>query len=124
YLSNEPHAADDAQAKEMIAAYKAMYEGVKAADSNITVIGTSSGPEEIFVKNGFQPYQDVYDFHIYEDPKNVVAAFAKYHELFAKYPNSAKPIWSTEIGLNCQGLPRLVVTTDLIKKFALFFAHG
>ena len=124
YLGNEPHASDDAQAQEMVAAYKAMYDGAKAADSNVVVIGTSSGPEEIFFKNGFQSWQDVYDFHVYEDAKAVRSAFARYRELFAKYPHSAKPIWSTEIGLNSQGLTRQTITIDLIKKFAYFFAEG
>ena len=123
-LGNEPHPANDAKCREMIASYKAVYEGVKAADSNILCIGTSCGPDGIFFKNGFQPYQDVYDFHVYEDPAAVTGAFAAYQKFFAQYPGSAKPIWSTETGLNSQGMTRHAITIDLVKKFALFFASG
>ena len=83
-------------------------------------IGTSSGPDEIYFKNGFQPYQDVYDFHIYEDPKAVANAFDSYRKLFAKYPGSAKPIWSTETGLNSQGMTRRVIVAALPVAEAMF----
>jgi hypothetical protein len=36
----------------------------------------------------------------------------------------SKPIWSTELGLNSQGLPRHRVAVELAKKFATFFAAG
>ncbi len=35
-----------------------------------------------------------------------------------------KLIWSTELGLNSQGLPRRDVAVELIKKFSTFFAAG
>ena len=38
--------------------------------------------------------------------------------------NVVKPIWSTELGLNSQGMARNVVAAELIKKFAVFFASG
>jgi hypothetical protein len=122
-LGNEPHPANDAQTQEMVAGYKAVYEGVKAADPNVLVIGTSCGLYETFFKAGFGRYQDVYDLHLYEDPKDLVHGLDTYPQFFAKYGNP-KPVWATEIGLNSQGLPRLVVTVDMIKKFAIFFAHG
>ena len=123
-LGNEPHAATDERAQEMVAAYKAMYEGFKQADPNLTVVGTSCGSEEIYFKNGFYKYLDVFDFHAYDDANSIKPTFVEYKEkLFPKY-NCAKPIWSTELGLNCQGMTRRVVTIDLIKKFAIFFARG
>ena len=70
-LGNEPHAADDARAQEMVAAYKAMYEGAKAADPNVLVIGTSCGADEIYFKNGFHQYLDVFDFHAYDDANSI-----------------------------------------------------
>ncbi len=123
-LGNEPHPNDEARAQEMIAAYKAMYAGIKAADPKTLVIGTSSGPMDILFKNGFQPYQDVYDFHVYEDPNSIRGAFKEYKRLFNSYSGSEKPIWSTEIGLNSQGMTRRAITIDLIRKFAVFFAEG
>jgi len=120
---NEPHPKDDAQAKEMVAAYKAVYEGVKEADPSVQVIGSSCGPDDIFFRNGFMKYQDVYDFHVYEDPSSVRGAFKSYKELFAKY-GFAKPVCSTETGLNSQGMTRRVIAIDLIKKISIFFAEG
>lgn len=121
-MGNEPHGGLE-RAKEDVAAYKPVYEGAKQADPNILVIGTSCGPDEDFFKAGFQPYQDVYDFHLYEDPRDIRKAFKKYRDLFAAY-GQPKPIWSTEIGLNSQGMTRIAITRDLIKKFAIFFAEG
>ena len=43
--------------------------------------------------------------------------------LFAKY-GGRKPIWSTEIGSNSQGLPRDVIARDLVRKATCFFADG
>ncbi len=120
---NEPHPADDAQALEMIAAYKAIYEGVKAADPNILVTSTSCGPEEVFFRLGFQRYYDVYDFHQYADAGVIPADFARYDHMIAKY-GSRKPVWSTEIGLNSQGMARSAVAIQMIKIFTNFFACG
>ncbi|HBC85838.1 MAG TPA: hypothetical protein DCZ94_02675 [Lentisphaeria bacterium] len=119
---NEPPSTPD-RVKENIAAYKPIYEGVKAADPNVIVIGTSCGPVEEYFKQGFQAYQDIYDFHCYEDPKSAEGAFKKYEELFAKY-GGKKPICTTEIGLNSQGMTRIAITRDMIRKFAVFFANG
>ncbi len=121
-LGNEPPCTPD-RVKENIAAYKPVYEGVKAADPSIIVIGTSCGPAEEYFKQGFQAYQDMYDFHCYEDPKSAEGAFKKYGELFTKY-GGKKPICTTEIGLNSQGMTRIAITRDMIRKFAVFFANG
>ncbi len=121
-LGNEPNGQPD-RVKEDIPAYKAVYEEVKKIDKNIIVIGTSCGLDEEFFKQGFQPYQDVYDFHLYESPNNIREAFKKYDGFFKKY-GQKKPIWSTEIGLNSAGQTRLAITRDMIKKFAIFFACG
>jgi hypothetical protein len=43
--------------------------------------------------------------------------------MFKKY-GDPKPIWSTEIGLNSQGISRNIVAIDMVKKFTLFFAGG
>ncbi|HCE46320.1 MAG TPA: hypothetical protein DET40_22470 [Lentisphaeria bacterium] len=121
-LGNEPNGQPD-RVKDDIAAYKPVYEEVKKIDPNIIVIGTSCGLDEEFFKQGFQPYQDVYDFHLYESPNNIRQAFKKYEAFFKKYGHK-KPIWSTEIGLNSAGQTRLAITRDMIKKFAIFFACG
>ena len=61
------------------------------------------GPIEEYFQNGFQNYCDVVDFHAYEDWSAIPGTFKTYEKLFAKY-GGKKPIWSTEIGLNSQGM--------------------
>jgi hypothetical protein len=122
-LGNEPHASNPTRLAEMVQAYKAVYETVKAYDPKIMVLGTSVGPEEDFFQAGMQNYCDAYDFHIYESYNDVKRALDKYHELFKKY-NCAKPIWSTELGLNAQGMSRQAVAVEMVKKAAVFFANG
>jgi hypothetical protein len=121
-LGNEPHSTGPG-VLENVRAYRAVYEEVKKIDPTVFVLGTSVGPEEEYFKAGFQNYCDAYDFHIYEDCPNVVRAIERYRELFQKY-GSEKPIWSTELGLNSQGMTRHAVAVELIKKFTVFFAAG
>lgn len=121
---NEPPHGDEERIKQNIEAYRAVYEGAKAADPNVIVIGTAVGTVESFFRLGFAPYQDVFDFHLYEDPESIRKTFARYDEWFKKYDIEPKPIWSTEIGLNCQGMARLAVASDMMKKYATFFACG
>ena len=121
-LGNEPPPNEE-RARECVPAYRAVYEELKKIDPTIQVIGTSVGPCEAYFKAGFGPYQDVYDFHVYEEPQSIRNAFAEYKRLFAKYGNE-KPIVATEIGLNSQGLTRLAISSDLIRKVAVFFACG
>lgn len=120
---NEPHPADDAQALEMIACYQAIYEGVKAADPSVIVTSTSCGAEEQFFRLGFQRFYDVYDFHQYADAGVIPGDFERYERLVAKY-GMRKPVWSTEIGLNSQGMARSAVAIQMIKIFTMFFACG
>jgi len=121
-LGNEPH-GKGAKVLEDVAAYKALYEGAKSADPEVHVLGTSVGPEEEYFAAGFGQYCDVYDFHTYDDVEGIRRTFRRYGELFAKYGHR-KPIWSTELGLNSQGMTRLAVASDLVRKFATFFACG
>ncbi|MGB2820367.1 MAG: cellulase family glycosylhydrolase, partial [Phycisphaerae bacterium] len=121
-LGNEPHGTGD-RVRQNVAAYRALYEEIKATDPNIFVLGTSVGPQEEYFQNGFQKWCDGYDFHIYEDSRNVRRAFEKYRALFARY-GGAKPVWSTEVGLNSQGMTRQAVAVELVKKFSVFFAAG
>jgi hypothetical protein len=121
-LGNEPPVIVDRLAAN-VAGYKAVYEEIKKIDPSIIVIATSVGPVEEFFKAGFQNYCDVVDFHGYSDWQEIPAAFQAYEKLFAKY-GGRKPIWSTEIGLNSQGLPRQTVARTLVKKITSFFACG
>jgi hypothetical protein len=121
-LGNEPPDRPDFIADD-VKAYKAVYEAAKQWNPNVTVIGTSIGPTEDFFKGGFGKYCDVYDFHCYEAPKSIAMTIKKYQEMFKKYGNP-KPIWSTEIGLNSEGVSRHTVSIDMMKKFAIFFASG
>jgi hypothetical protein len=121
-LGNEP-GRSGAQVLANVAAYKTIYEEIKKVDPTIFVIGTSIGPDEDYFKAGFGKYCDAYDFHTYEDSGDIPKTFAAYRDLMQKY-NAVRPIWSTEMGLNSQGMPRNVVANEMIKKFVLFFACG
>ncbi len=121
-LGNEPPVTPEFIADD-VKAYKSIYEAAKEWDPKVTVISTSIGASEEFFKGGFGKYCDVYDFHCYEDPKSIAATFQKYQELFKKYGHP-HPIWSTEIGLNSEGVSRHTVAIDMVKKFAIFFASG
>ncbi len=121
-LGNEPHGKGE-KVLEDVAAYRAMYEGAKREDPNVFVLGTSVGAAEEYFAAGMSKYCDAVDFHTYNTVEGIRRTFATYRELFAKYP-PARPIWSTELGLNSQGMTRLVVANDLIRKFATFFACG
>lgn len=121
-LGNEPH-GKGAKVLEDVAAYRAMYEGAKSADPKVPVLGTSVGPEEEYFAAGFGKHCDMYDFHTYDDVEGIRRTFRRYDELFEKYGNR-RPIWSTELGLNSQGMTRLAVASDLVRKFATFFACG
>ncbi len=121
-LGNEPH-GDDARVREGIKACRIVYDEVKKIDPGVIVLAPSSGPEERYFKYGIQDCCDAYDFHIYESYADVQRAIETYHELFKKY-GGKKPIWSTELGLNAQGMTRHAVAVEMIKKFTVFFAAG
>jgi len=103
--------------------YQVAYEEIKKVNPETFVVGTSVGPVEEYFKLGFQNYSDAVDFHSYGDHKGIKKTFEKYAELFKKY-GGEQPVWSTELGLNSQGLARRVVAGELIKKTAYFFRYG
>ncbi len=123
-LGNEPHNKGDA-VKPEVQAYRILYDEIKKVDPTITVVGTSvgTGIEDYFAA-GFGRWCDAYDFHVYANASVIRRILdEKYPEMFKKYGH-AKPIWSTEVGSNSQGLTRQVVAGELYKKFANFFAGG
>jgi hypothetical protein len=121
-LGNEPHGAGERVLKN-VDAYRALYDEVKKFDPSIKVVATSVEPNEEYFKAGYGKACDAFDFHIYESAENVRRTIGQYRELQKKY-GVAKPIWSTELGLNSQGMTRLAVASELPKKFATFFAAG
>lgn len=121
-LGNEPHGTGERVIKQ-VRAYKAIYDEIKSIDPTITVIATSVPPTEEYFQAGYQNACDAYDFHVYESPLNVRRTIEAYREMARRY-NADKPIWSTEIGLNSQGLARHAVAVDLIRKVTTFFAAG
>ncbi len=121
-LGNEPNNTGD-RLKEAVHAYKVVYDEIKKVDPSVTVIGTSIGATEEYFQDGFQDACDVYDFHVYESPQNVRDAIKAYQDMGKKY-HAEKPIWSTETGLNSQGMTRQYISGDMIRKFAAFFAAG
>lgn len=121
-LGNEPHGTGQ-RVLDNVAAYKALYEEIKKVDPSITVIATAVEPNEEYFKAGYGKYCDAYDFHIYESAKDVRETMRQYRELMTKY-DVVRPIWSTELGLNSQGMTRHVVAVEVVKKFTTFFAAG
>ena len=121
-LGNEPHGTGD-RVLANVAAYRAVYEEAKKTDPTIPVVATSVEPNEEYFKAGYGKWCDAYDFHIYESAEDVRKSIHQYQELMKKY-DVVKPIWSTELGLNSQGMTRQVVAREVIKKFTTFFAAG
>jgi hypothetical protein len=121
-LGNEPPPTGE-RVRANVEAYRIVYEEVKKVDPTVFVLGTSVGPEEEYFRLGFGKWCDAYDFHVYGGPEEVRAAIKRYPALFEKYGH-AKPIWSTELGLNSQGMTRHEVAVGLIKSFSTFFAAG
>lgn len=121
-LGNEPPVIADRIPAD-VNAYRIIYDEAKKTDPSVLVLGTSIGPSEAFFKAGFGQWCDAYDFHVYEAPENVAAALEAYPALFKKYGHP-RPVWSTELGVNSQGVSRHTVAIDMVKKFALFFANG
>lgn len=122
-LGNEPH-NKGAEVAIDVTAYRIIYQELKKADPSVFVIGTSVGLEEDYFKAGFGEWCDAYNFHSYEDPDSLREIIqTRYPAMFAKY-GFKKPVWSTEIGMNSQGMTRQSVAALLYKKFANFFAAG
>ncbi len=121
-LGNEPHGTGD-RVLANVAAYRVIYAEVKKVDPSIFVVATSVEPNEEYFRAGYGRWCDAYDFHVYEGAEDVRTAIESYRALIKKYGND-RPIWSTELGLNSQGLPRHAVAVELIKKFSTFFAAG
>jgi len=122
-LGNEPHTKGE-DVKIDIAAYKAVYTEIKKIDPNIFVVGTSVNLQEDHFKYGFGEWLDAYDFHVYEDAASVRKTVeVGYPAMFRKY-GFAKPVWSTELGLNSQGMARQFVAAEVYRKLVNFFAGG
>ncbi len=122
-VGNEPHPIDEDDCRRMIEGYKVIYEAAKEVKPDIIVTATSCGPEEWFFKNGYQDYHDVYIFHQYADAQVIHHDFRRYNELVEKY-GKRKPVWSTELGLNSQGMSRAAVASQMYKLLTNFFACG
>lgn len=121
-LGNEPHGTGDV-VRRNVEAYRVLYDEIKKVDPMITVVATSVEPNEEYFRLGYGKHCDAFDFHIYEDSANVRRTIGEYRELMRRY-DVEKPIWSTELGLNSQGLPRHRVAVELVRKFSVFFAAG
>ena len=122
-LGNEPHAKGE-EVKINVEAYRIVYQEIKKIDPTIYVVGTSIGTNDDFAKYGFGEWCDAYDFHVYEDAISVREIVSeRYPTMFAKYGH-AKPVWSTELGLNSQGMDRRFVAAELFRKTVNFFAGG
>ena len=121
-LGNEPHGTGQ-RVKNNVAAYKIVYEEIKKVDPTVFVVATSVEPNEEYFKLGYGNYCDAYDFHIYEGFEHVRKAAEEYQSLMKKY-GPVRPLWSTELGLNSQGLPRHTVAVEVTKTMTTFFASG
>ena len=121
-LGNEPHGTGE-QVLQQVKAYKIAYDEIKKVAPDTIVIATAVEPNEEYFKAGYQDACDVFDFHIYEHPEDIRKTIRAYRALMQKY-KCEKPLWSTEIGLNSQGLTRQHISGDMARKFAAFFAEG
>src|SRR5262249_4818729 len=102
---------------------KAVYQSMKAVDPSVFIIATSVEPNEEYFRAGYGQWCDAFDFHIYETAKDVRRTMKEYRALMKKY-NVEKPLWSTELGLNSQGMTRQRVASEVYLKTAAFFAEG
>ncbi|MBI3830222.1 MAG: hypothetical protein HY291_11935 [Planctomycetes bacterium] len=121
-MGNEPHGKRE-KVKENVRAYQAVYEEIKKVNPKIFVIGTSVEPNDDYFQEGYYKYLDAYDYHVYGSYKGVRNTFREYKALMKKY-DAVKPVYSTEIGLNSQGMPRYAVAVELLKSTTAFFAEG
>lgn len=122
-IGNEPPHWNEEMIARDVRAYKVAYDAAKAADPGTFIIGSAIGPTEVFFKSGFQNSCDAYNIHSYAGAASLRQSMRKYGELFEKY-GGKKPIYSTEIGLKSQGLPRDRIAIELIRSAAVFFAEG
>lgn len=123
-LGNEPHSKSEEDVKTDVNAYRIIYSEIKKIDPTIFVVGSSAGLQEPYFKAGFGQWLDAYDFHSYESPESLRETLSRrYPEMLKKY-GFPKPVWSTEVGLNSQGMARQFVAATLYKKFVNFFAGG
>ncbi|MEX0774546.1 MAG: sugar-binding protein [Phycisphaeraceae bacterium] len=119
-LGNEPHGGAE-QVRKNVAAYRALYEAAKQANPDIFVIATSVEPNEEYFRQGYYKYLDAYDFHTYEGYQGIRRTIEAYKALMTRY-DAVKPIYSTELGSNSQGMTRYAVAVEMVKKLTTFFA--
>lgn len=121
-MGNEPHGKRE-KVNENVRAYQCIYEEIKKCDPKIFVIGTSVEPNTDYFEEGYYKHLDAYDFHVYGSYKSVRSTMREYYKLMRQY-NAVKPLFSTELGLNSQGMPRLDVAVEMVKTLTVFFAEG
>ncbi|HOD84034.1 MAG: hypothetical protein BWX88_01257 [Planctomycetes bacterium ADurb.Bin126] len=121
-LGNEPHGTGEV-VRRNVEAYRVLYEEIKKVDPTITVVATSVEPNEEYFRLGYGRWCDAYDFHVYADGEALREEMRRYQALARKYDH-VKPLWSTELGLNSQGMTRHAVACEVIRKTATFFACG
>jgi hypothetical protein len=123
-LGNEPHSKSEEDVKADVNAYRIVYSEIKKIDPTIFVVGSSAGLQEQYFKAGFGEWLDAYDFHSYESPESLRETLSSRYPAMLKKYGFPKPVWSTEVGLNSQGMARQFVAAALYKKFVNFFAGG
>ncbi|MGC8667805.1 MAG: hypothetical protein ACP5VE_06825 [Chthonomonadales bacterium] len=83
---------------------KAAYLGFKAGDPHVQVAQVSfAGPAQEFARalyrNGTQGYFDVFNYHIYADPRAYATRARGHFALLDEYRVPACPVWVTEAGI-------------------------
>lgn len=119
---NEPHATDE-QVSRFVSGYQGIYEGAKAFDPEIEVIATSVGPDARYWEAGLAQWCDSYDYHVYQGSLDIENTLDEFGDLLNGF-DSEKPIRSTELGLNSQGMPRHVVAAEMYRSLSTHFAGG
>lgn len=122
-LGNEPHGTGQ-QVLDQVWAYKIVYDEIKQVKPDTIVVATSVGPNREYFEAGYHEACDAFDFHVYESPEAVRRQIRGYQALMKEFDCEDKQIWSTELGLNSQGLTRQHIARDMVRKFGGFFAEG
>lgn len=96
---------------DFAAAQKAAYLGFKAGDPETPVLlgGLARLPREytgVILKNGTADYFDIFNFHLYQQLRDIPDYIAQLRKFMAHYQIEKYPIWMTEVGLQSEGSAR------------------
>lgn len=105
---NEPNGPDfyTGSFQEMVLLAREAYTILHKVDPSVTVISPSPSGSglrflDVYLHDGGGRYADVIGYHFYVSPNSpeaMVELIAKVKEIMARYGQSGKPLWDTEVG--------------------------